>query len=59
MKKKITVPTTPRFIFCNGVLKPISEYSDEDLEKIGQAWIANLFRKARDMKGGEEKEITL
>ena len=58
MKNKITIPTTPSFIVCNGTARRVKEYDTEALKLIIGAWGANLINKARKIKS-RDKEITI
>jgi hypothetical protein len=59
MKNKIKIPTTPNYIICNGVARPVSEYDQSALELIAEEWKENLLRKGRKERYGTTKEITL
>lgn len=49
MKKEVEVliPRVPNFINAGKEMVPIGEFTDDELEKIGREWTANLLEKAR------------
>lgn len=48
-EEQIEIPSIPNFFKKGKEMVPISEIPKEDLEKIAEAWKANLIEKAQKL----------
>lgn len=46
----VSVPMTPNFISVNGVMLPISDFTEKELREIGLVWTEELIKKAKMRK---------